>query len=34
LHQSIIVPDAGHRLRREAPDASNAALIDFLKSLV
>ena len=33
LRMSQVVPKAGHWLQQEAPEAVNAALISFLKSL-
>jgi pimeloyl-ACP methyl ester carboxylesterase len=33
LRESIVVPDCGHWIQQERPEAVNAALLDFLKSL-
>jgi pimeloyl-ACP methyl ester carboxylesterase len=33
LREEIVVPGAGHWVQQEAPDAVNAALLDFLDGL-
>ena len=31
LMRSVVVPDAGHWIQQERPDAVNALLLDFLR---
>jgi pimeloyl-ACP methyl ester carboxylesterase len=33
LHAKIVVPGAGHWLQQQAPEAVNAALLEFLQGL-